>query len=173
MKAISVLLTLALASFSAAQSTDSLPACAKQCADQFLAGGIGNCGTDPKCICADKGFISGIACCLAGVCNEADQAAAVAYAQKLCTAQGVSVPSAVSCTSTSGATAAATGSSSSSSGSASGSGSAAATTTTTSASASGTGSGSGATSSSTSNPGARQTAAAGLLGGLVAAVAML
>ncbi|KAK1771424.1 hypothetical protein QBC33DRAFT_153832 [Phialemonium atrogriseum] len=166
MKTISVILSVALASFTSAQF-EGLPKCATDCADNFLVGGIGDCGTDPKCICNNKTFLSDIACCLVGVCDAKDQAAAVSFAQNICTANGVSVPSVVSC-----ATAAA-------SPTATGSGSATAITTTT-----GTASGSGAGADSTPSPtgtspsptknfAPRRTAAAGIVGGIVAAVAFL
>ncbi|TPX12422.1 uncharacterized protein E0L32_006834 [Thyridium curvatum] len=99
MKSIAVLSSLALAGLSAAQF-QGLPQCAQDCASQFFSGGIGNCGSDAKCICSNKSFLGDIACCLAkpGGCNEKDQSSAVAFASTICDAQGVTVPTAVSCT---------------------------------------------------------------------------
>ncbi|KAK3943272.1 hypothetical protein QBC46DRAFT_378003 [Diplogelasinospora grovesii] len=183
MKVPAVLLSLAgLASVAVAQAP-TLPNCAQGCANQFLGSGIGNCGTNPACICADKDFISGISCCLASACNQADQSSAIDFASRFCGANGVTtLPTTVVCASTAASAAATTTASSES---------AAATTTASSesASATATGSSSGASatnasasstaapgSSSSHNAGPRPTAAAGALGaigGIVAAVAML
>lgn len=159
---LSFAISLALAGLSVAQFS-GLPDCAQTCADQFLAGGIGNCGRDPKCICGDANFIGDISCCLIKFCDPSNQSSAVAFAQQLCTAYQISVPSTVSCR-----TATASGSGST------------ATPASNSATATGSGANASATSAavSTSNAAApRQTgvAAAGLgaIGGLVAAVAML
>ncbi|CAK7239426.1 MAG: hypothetical protein STHCBS139747_000856 [Sporothrix thermara] len=185
---------LALAGLAAAQFSQ-LPTCAQSCANKFLTGGIGNCGSDAKCICSDKDFLSDIACCLAapGGCAPADQSSAVVFASQLCAAQGVTgLPSVVSCTSTAsgstgtGAAAATTTSSSATasqtSGTAANTGStgsatAAPTSAATSAGAAdsaASGSGAAATPSSTSNPAPRESAGvAGLVGGVVAALALL
>ncbi|RDL36609.1 uncharacterized protein BP5553_05961 [Venustampulla echinocandica] len=83
---------------------ENLPECARTCVTQFTTGGnIGGCQSlDAACICSSAGFLSGIACCLAGKCNDADQAAAVTFAQTFCKASGVTnLPSAVTCASTS------------------------------------------------------------------------
>ncbi|KAJ1333469.1 CFEM domain-containing protein [Microdochium nivale] len=79
----------------------SLPTCATACLTKFTTGGnIGSCPSlNAACICADANFLNGIACCLVGACNPADQAQAVDYASKFCGAQGVTVPSSVSCSS--------------------------------------------------------------------------
>ncbi|AEO67114.1 uncharacterized protein THITE_2115931 [Thermothielavioides terrestris NRRL 8126] len=162
MKAPAVLAALSLAGAAVAQ-LDQLPSCAKSCADKFLQGGIGNCGTDPKCICSDKSFLGSIACCLAGVCDPPSQSSAVSVAISLCSAfQVTDLPTAVSCSTTAPASTT-TG--------------APATTTTGSSTPTATGSVSPATNapSTSTNFGPRATAAAGLgaLGGFVAAVAML
>lgn len=165
----------------------------QSCANKYLTGGIGNCGSDAKCICSDKDFLSGIACCLAapGGCDVADQSSAIVFASQLCAAQGVTVPSAVTCTSTaasgSGSAAAATttagsGSATETSGTAANTGSTktsgtAATTTSTTAATTGATTGTaaaGTTTSSSTNYAPRESAgAAGLLGGVVAALVML
>ncbi|KAK2614243.1 hypothetical protein N8I77_001089 [Diaporthe amygdali] len=141
---------------------NGLPTCAQGCASKFFSGGsYAGCGTDPKCICANQDFLGNVACCLVGACSEADQQSAITFAQQICSANGVSVPSTVSCSTASGASATATGSSGSSTGSA-----ASATATGASASATSTGS---TTASAAWAP--RQTAALGmeLFGGLAAA----
>ncbi|CAK7563667.1 MAG: hypothetical protein SEPTF4163_001540 [Sporothrix epigloea] len=198
---------LALAGLAVAQF-NQLPTCAQSCANKFLTGGIGNCGSDAKCICSDKDFLSDIACCLAapGACDPADQSSAVGFASQLCAAQGVTgLPSVVSCTATSfgssgtAAAASTTGSntakdtssataenSSTTTGTGTGTGSTAtaasstATTATTSATTeattamTSTGAAAATTSTSTSNPAPRESAGvAGLVGGVIAALAML
>ncbi|KAL1894947.1 hypothetical protein Sste5346_005634 [Sporothrix stenoceras] len=180
---------LALAGLAVAQF-NQLPTCAQSCANKYLTGGIGNCGSDAKCICSDKDFLSGIACCLAapGGCDAADQSSAVVFASQLCAAQGVTVPSAVTCTSTaasgSGSAAAATttsgsGTATETSGTAtktSGTGAAATDTAATTGTTTGatTGAAAGTTTSSSTNYAPRESAgAAGLLGGVIAALAML
>ncbi|ERS97009.1 uncharacterized protein SPSK_02751 [Sporothrix schenckii 1099-18] len=175
---------LALAGLAAAQFAQ-LPTCAQSCANKFLTGGIGNCGSDAKCICSDKSFLSDIACCLAapGGCDAADQSSAVVFASQLCAAQGVTVPSAVTCTSTAGGSGtAATATTTTGSGTPTETSGAAATKTdSTSATATGattspaTTAAAGTTSSKSTNYAPRESAGvgAGLLGGVVAALALL
>ncbi|KAI0879296.1 hypothetical protein GGS24DRAFT_440350 [Hypoxylon argillaceum] len=108
MKPATVAFTLA----SAAVAQD-LPDCAKSCLAKFTTGDqIGDCARlDAKCICASDSFISGIACCLAGVCDAADQKQAVDYARSFCSTQGVTdLPQSVTCASASGTAAASTSS---------------------------------------------------------------
>ncbi|KAI1130422.1 hypothetical protein F5Y10DRAFT_263115 [Nemania abortiva] len=99
-----------LASAAAAQELGDLPDCArpplgqKNCLTEFTAGDqIGGCARlDAKCICASDSFISGIACCLAGVCDADDQKKAVDYARSFCSTQGVTdLPQSVTCASAS------------------------------------------------------------------------
>jgi hypothetical protein len=40
-------------------------------------------------ICESSGFISGIACCVGGVCDKNDQDAALTYAKNICSPVGV------------------------------------------------------------------------------------
>ncbi|KAK4161566.1 hypothetical protein QBC43DRAFT_268449 [Cladorrhinum sp. PSN259] len=184
MKVPAVLLSLALATSVAAQGSPTLPPCAQKCADQYLKGGIGNCGSDPKCICENSSFIDSIACCLVGVCDSPAQTSAIVFAVSLCSAFGVTtLPTTVSCstakptgaqTSTkTSATTTAGGNSPSAGASNSGSSSGAATPTPT-GSANG-GSSPQSSSSQSTNFGPRPTAAAGLgaIGGIVAAMALL
>ncbi|KIH93672.1 hypothetical protein SPBR_04446 [Sporothrix brasiliensis 5110] len=177
---------LALAGLAAAQFAQ-LPTCAQSCANKFLTGGIGNCGSDAKCICSDKSFLSDIACCLAapGGCDAADQSSAVVFASQLCAAQGVTVPSAVTCTSTAGGSGSgtvATATTTTGSGTPTEtSGAAASKTESTSTTATGattspaTTAAAGTTSSKSTNYAPRESAGvgAGLLGGVVAALALL
>ena len=69
---------------------------------KFTSGSsIAGCnGVDVACICANKDFLSNIACCLASVCDEADQEAATTYAHQICASNGVTnLPPSVSCAS--------------------------------------------------------------------------
>ncbi|KAK0666477.1 hypothetical protein QBC41DRAFT_149791 [Cercophora samala] len=98
MKYSAALVSLALATSVAAQGLADLPECARECATQYLRGGIGNCGSDPECICKNSTFLDSIACCLVDVCNDADQKTAVSVAATLCKAFGVNdLPTAVTC----------------------------------------------------------------------------
>ncbi|KAK3991003.1 hypothetical protein QBC44DRAFT_324024 [Cladorrhinum sp. PSN332] len=189
MKVPAVLLSLALATSVAAQGSPELPACAQKCADQYLRGGIGNCGTDPKCICENSSFIDSIACCLVGVCDSPAQTSAVVYASSLCSAFGVTtLPTTVVCatakptggaqttaktTAKTEASTTAGGASASASAGASASDSESAATTP--APTGGASDASPQSSSESTNFGPRPTAAAGLgaIGGIVAALALL
>ncbi|KAK4198366.1 hypothetical protein QBC40DRAFT_283877 [Triangularia verruculosa] len=98
MKYTAALVSLALATTVAAQGLNDLPPCARDCATQYLRGGIGNCGSDPECICKNSTFLDSIACCLVDVCSPADQKTAVSVAATLCKAFGVNdLPTAVVC----------------------------------------------------------------------------
>ncbi|RKU46294.1 hypothetical protein DL546_007633 [Coniochaeta pulveracea] len=189
------LTVLALATGLSVAQFSGLPTCATDCANQFLAGGIGNCGRDVKCICSDTAFIGQISCCLMAACGGDDQTKAIQFAHDICSGSGVTVPDALDCTSTSSGAAAATTSSASSS--VSSSANAASTTsskgstqtsassgTSTTSAASGAVSSvssavssalSSAASSASNNPAPRATAGPmlGAVGGLVAAVALL
>ncbi|KAH8750883.1 hypothetical protein BGZ57DRAFT_934625 [Hyaloscypha finlandica] len=86
-----------------AQSASGVPACAQPCVVQSTSGSTtGSCNSaDVACICSNSGFLSNLACCLAGVCSQADQQAAITYTQNVCAANGVTnLPSVVSCSST-------------------------------------------------------------------------
>lgn len=132
------------------------------CVTRFTSGDqIGNCQSlDARCICQDQNFLSGIACCLVGTCNQADTDAAVQFAIQFCSSLGVTVPTAATCNT---ATPSATGSSSAAapSGTAGTDGSA----TTTAPAPAGTSSNAAAVAGAGSG--------LGLVGGLVAAVALL
>lgn len=96
---------LTLASAGVAQDLGALPDCAKNCLAEFTTGSqIGDCARlDAKCICASDTFISGIACCLAGVCDADAQAQAVDFARTFCSTQGVTdLPQSVTCATASG-----------------------------------------------------------------------
>ncbi|KAI0109595.1 hypothetical protein GGR51DRAFT_100525 [Nemania sp. FL0031] len=95
---------IAVFTLASAQELGGLPDCAKNCLAQFTMGdSIGDCARlDAKCICASDSFISGIACCLVGVCNTDDQKKAVDYARNFCSTQGVTdLPQSVTCASAS------------------------------------------------------------------------
>jgi len=147
-----------------------LPDCAQSCATDALTKGIGNCGTDPKCICENKGFLDSIACCVEDRCDEAGKSSAITYATALCAANDVhDIPTTISCSTGAKPTTTTTSTPT-------GSGTAAADSSTITSAASSSGTDEPAPSTSTSgNHGPRQTAAAGLgaIGGIVAAVAML
>ncbi|KAI1423046.1 hypothetical protein F5Y12DRAFT_558299 [Xylaria sp. FL1777] len=96
----------ALVSAVVAQDLGALPDCAKNCLAQYTTGNqIGDCARlDAKCICASDSFISGIACCLAGVCDADDQTQAVNFARNFCATVGVTdLPQSVTCASTASA----------------------------------------------------------------------
>ncbi|AEO67136.1 uncharacterized protein THITE_2115964 [Thermothielavioides terrestris NRRL 8126] len=78
MMTLTVLLIFALARVAVGQLA-SLPSCAQDCADHYLTNS-GDCGSDPKCICSNKDFLSNIACCVAAVCDQSDQASAISVA---------------------------------------------------------------------------------------------
>lgn len=121
--------------------------------EQFSGGSYAGCGTDPKCICENQSFLGNVACCLEGACSPADQTSAIAFATQICSAQGVSVPTVVSCSTASSAGASVSGSAATT----------AATATGTSSSSSATGTGTVASSGSTAGAWApRQTAAMGM-----------
>ncbi|KAK3487433.1 uncharacterized protein B0T23DRAFT_385894 [Neurospora hispaniola] len=183
MKFTAALFSLAFASFAAAQDLGNLPPCATECATPYLTNGIGNCGRDPKCICTDETFIKDIQCCLLEKCSASDIDAAAGFASTFCKNNGATnFPTKATCA-TVAATATTGGSASATAVVTTGTGTAAATTVTGSNSAAvssavssiESAASSAATSTHTSNPGPRQTAAAGLgaIGGLVAAVALL
>ncbi|KAH8197165.1 hypothetical protein TruAng_008658 [Truncatella angustata] len=155
-------------------SQSGLPQCARDCLAKFTSGAsIGGCAQiDAKCICSQQAFLNDIACCLASVCSQSDQQAAVDYAVNLCAAQGVTVPSAVSCSSTSaGASTAITSSSGSSTiGAASNT---AVTTAITSSTASAAGSSTTTTASQNiGKQGNGGSGTSGIIGGLLAVLAL-
>ncbi|KAF3393812.1 GPI anchored CFEM domain protein C [Penicillium rolfsii] len=122
-----------------AQGLDDLPACSTSCATSSIPA---SCGLSVPCICADKSFLSNIACCVADKCSQADQesmslsdsdrmpeysltnvfliaAATLQVAKGICSRGGVTdLPSTIACTSSasssSGSTATTSTSSSSS-----------------------------------------------------------
>merc|ERR1712093_448198 len=108
MKLIFTLLAVAsaLVSLTIAQGVSgSIPSCAQPCLNQFTSNGgstIAGCNRiDAACICSNKDFLSGIACCLVDKCNAEDQQAATDYALAFCKANQVTgLPTAVSCAAT-------------------------------------------------------------------------
>jgi len=89
MKFSSVLL-VAGAALVAAQSLESLPTCAKDCASELLMGT--DCGMDPKCICSNKEFIENIRGCVAKACTtDKDRDATVSFAAQICKAVQIDI----------------------------------------------------------------------------------
>ncbi|KAK0620948.1 hypothetical protein B0T14DRAFT_567666 [Immersiella caudata] len=167
MKVSAALFSLAMATGAVAQ-LPGIPGCAQDCVNPYLQNGVGNCGTDPTCICGNNEFITGISCCLLDKCPKADQDTAIQFAAQFCGALGVTtLPTTVACATATG------------SGTASPTGSATTTATTTAATGTtGTGGTAGPAQTSTSPTGnfaPRPTAGPvlGAIGGLVAAVALL
>lgn len=78
-----------------------LSECAQGCLTEYTSGSnIADCQRfDISCICNNSGFIDGIACCLANNCSESDQSDAVQYAAEICGAEGINMPTAVTCSS--------------------------------------------------------------------------
>ncbi|EED15300.1 CFEM domain protein, putative [Talaromyces stipitatus ATCC 10500] len=86
----------------AAQDLSSLPPCAKSCATNAMPA---SCGLDVKCICSAESFITSVSCCVAKVCDQADQQTTLQFAEQLCAGAGVTnLPSAAGCSSTASAT---------------------------------------------------------------------
>ncbi|KAJ5911293.1 Cell wall protein TIR3 [Penicillium subrubescens] len=96
-----------------AQGLDALPDCSKSCATSSIPA---SCGLNVQCICADKSFLSNIACCVADKCSQADQETTLQVAKGICSRGGVTdLPSTISCASSAGSSSgsvAATGTSS-------------------------------------------------------------
>ncbi|KAI6376038.1 hypothetical protein MCOR25_002853 [Pyricularia grisea] len=96
----SFVLVAALGGLAAAQFS-GLPTCATTCATKLLSST--GCNNDAKCICSSGSFIQDVSCCLLapGGCGTDDIKKAVQFASELCSANGVTVPSTVSCPSSS------------------------------------------------------------------------
>ncbi|KAF5616651.1 cell wall protein [Fusarium sp. NRRL 52700] len=96
---LSVFTSVLLAGLVAAQQ-EKLPTCAEPCVTKYTTGGgIAGCGQlDVKCICSNKDFLSGIACCLEDKCDASGKEAAVKYAKQICSTAGVTnLPDEVTC----------------------------------------------------------------------------
>ncbi|KAH7417307.1 hypothetical protein BKA64DRAFT_769230 [Cadophora sp. MPI-SDFR-AT-0126] len=182
MKLILTILAVAsaLVSLTIAQGVSgTLPSCAQPCVNQFTSAGgseIAGCNRiDVACICSNKDFLSGIACCLVDKCNVEDQQKATDYALAFCRANQVTgLPTAVSCISTATA----------STGTPTSTGSAAATITSSGSSPTSSASSVGANAASTTSSGTTSAptnaaptnaarVGAGIMGGLAAVVALL
>ncbi|KAK5084086.1 hypothetical protein LTR24_007584 [Lithohypha guttulata] len=74
-----------------------------------------NCNGSPECICNDAEWIASVSCCVKTNCNEADQQAALSYANLICTPVGASLPTTASCANNGAAAASGSASSSASS----------------------------------------------------------
>jgi len=107
MKLFTLGLSALLAGFISAQTFSALPECAQNCTINAIPK---SCNLNPKCICSDAGFIKAITCCVAGVCDAADQETTIKYADSICIPAGVTnLPTAASCASTANSTASKTG----------------------------------------------------------------
>lgn len=119
-----------------------------------------------KCICENEDFLNGIACCLTDACDDAGKAAAVKFAQQICSTAGVTVPEEVTCNNSSATESAAASASASSS-------SAAAAASGTTASEAAAGTASAPAVSSTSPAAAAGLGGAGVGGAVGAVLAMM
>ncbi|KAG5922893.1 hypothetical protein E4U42_005166 [Claviceps africana] len=116
----SVLITLALATgLVAAQSAspqlDKIPKCAYNCVSSYITGSnIAGCApADIACVCSNKDFLSGISCCLEKDCGKDDIQSTIQFAAGICNASGVKTPSTLVCNKNSGGSGPATTSTSS------------------------------------------------------------
>ncbi|KAH7018077.1 uncharacterized protein B0I36DRAFT_368125 [Microdochium trichocladiopsis] len=92
---------LVLSALVGAVSANTLPSCAQSCVTKFTSGSnIGSCpSSNAACICKNTALLGDFACCLSSGCSKGDQTSAVSYAHSICSAQGVTVPTAVVCSS--------------------------------------------------------------------------
>ncbi|KAG6087289.1 hypothetical protein E4U30_007896 [Claviceps sp. LM220 group G6] len=166
----SAVIALAVATgFVAAQAPqlDKIPKCAYSCVSSYITGtNIAGCApADIACVCGNQEFLSGISCCLEKDCSKDDIKSTIDFAAGLCNASGVKTPKELICKKN----AASSGASSSSS-----SGSAAVAATPTASGSQTSASGSGAPAASKTNAAAAPYAnAGGVLGAVVAVVALL
>jgi LPXTG-motif cell wall-anchored protein len=67
--------------------------------NSYIDSGVDGCpNTDAACICSTKDFLTTISCCVAGVCDQADQKSTLIYVEQLCiTAQVTALPPAGTC----------------------------------------------------------------------------
>jgi len=95
MKLFTVALSALLAGIVSAQTFSALPQCAQNCTINAIPS---SCNLNPKCICEDAGFIKAITCCVAQVCDAADQETTIKYADSICVPAGVTnLPTAATC----------------------------------------------------------------------------
>ncbi|KAI6785589.1 uncharacterized protein J7T54_005923 [Emericellopsis cladophorae] len=90
---------LVAAGFAAAQGLEDVPRCAAPCIEQAITGNeIGGCGQfDIECICSNDDFLQNMACCLEDSCDDSGKAAAVTFAQQVCSSVNVDTPDQVEC----------------------------------------------------------------------------
>ncbi|KAI9779887.1 MAG: hypothetical protein M1816_003312 [Peltula sp. TS41687] len=95
----STLAALLITGFStviAAQSLADLPKCAQGCVGSSVS--VPGCQSfDIRCICSNRDWLQGVACCLAKACSSEEQANAVKFAGSFCATAGVTVPNQVTC----------------------------------------------------------------------------
>ncbi|CAM1506852.1 Fc.00g064930.m01.CDS01 [Cosmosporella sp. VM-42] len=162
----SAIFSIALLAGLVAAQSNSVPSCAAPCLNEYTSGNnIAGCKNGAvKCICENDDFLDGIACCLDQRCDEKGKAAAVKFAQQICSTAGVTVPDEVVCkntTSTESGSATESAASETASGTATG---------TADSASSGTGSATDAAVSSSTSPGAAAGLAAEGVLGVVAAM---
>lgn len=82
-------------------SLADLPRCAQGCVGTSIS--VPGCqGIDIRCICSNREWLQGVACCLQANCSAEEQANAVTFAGSLCSTAGVTVPNQVTCPSAAG-----------------------------------------------------------------------
>ncbi|KAG6168631.1 hypothetical protein E4U51_002055 [Claviceps purpurea] len=164
----SAVIALAVATgFVAAQvpQLDKIPKCAYSCVSSYITGtNIAGCApADIACVCGNQEFLSGISCCLEKDCSKDDIKSTIDFAAGLCNASGVKTPKELICKKNAA-----------SSGASSSSAAAAATATPTASGSQTSASGSEAPAASKTNAAAAPYAnAGGVLGAVVAVVALL
>ncbi|KAH6690729.1 hypothetical protein F5X68DRAFT_72354 [Plectosphaerella plurivora] len=171
MKFLAAVVVVASAGFAVAQNTGlgQVPPCAQPCLTNFLGGGlIADCQAfDAKCICENRDFLAQIACCLVDGCTADEQKETVDFAHAMCrTVQVTNLPNEIVCSTATAAATSATGAASAAS-SASGS-------VTQAPNAASSGATADSETSPSPNAGPIPTMApVGILGGLIAAAALL
>ncbi|KAG5946244.1 hypothetical protein E4U60_004386 [Claviceps pazoutovae] len=161
----SAVIALAVATgFVAAQvpQLDKIPKCAYSCVSSYITGtNIAGCApADIACVCGNQEFLSGISCCLEKDCSKDDIKSTIDFAAGLCNASGVKTPKELICKNNAASSGASSGAAAAATPTASGSQTSA--------------SGSGAPAASKTNAAAAPYAnAGGVLGAVVAVVALL
>ncbi|KAL2810588.1 hypothetical protein BJX63DRAFT_422940 [Aspergillus granulosus] len=94
-------------SYAAAQGLGGLPTCAQTCATGAIPE---ECSLiDIECICGTESFIADMACCVGQSCDQADQDAALGFANGLCEGAGITnLPQTATCAGDSTSTATST-----------------------------------------------------------------
>ncbi|KAF2740435.1 hypothetical protein EJ04DRAFT_518746 [Polyplosphaeria fusca] len=98
MRFSSLTILAALGSFALAQNPlDQLPKCAQTC----FGSDYGNCAPlDIGCVCGNTALIQKISCCVFATCTDAERDTTIKFAAGLCQANGVTVNTNPTCSST-------------------------------------------------------------------------